>query len=120
MGEADERISATLAVLSTREGVSPEDVALIKSIASGSDSLAVPGIGLDEDAPLDPAKSQTQVPHEEDPKVVDLRTQMRDMTIPQKVKLALLGNSVARMLLISDPNRMIQEAVLKNPRLGPT
>ena len=120
MDESSENIATMLATLSERDGVSPADGALIKTIATESDTLTVPGIGLEEEASIDPSQGKGQVPHEEDPKVTDLRTQMRDMSIPQKVKLALLGNSVARMLLISDPNRMIQEAVLKNPRLGPT
>lgn len=47
----------------------------------------------------------------------DIRTKIMGMTIPQKVKLAMFGNSVVRGLLIFDPNKMIQEFVLKNPRL---
>lgn len=54
---------------------------------------------------------------EEDSESLDIRSQLRDMGIPQKVKLAMFGNATCRMLLISDANRLVQEAVLKNPQI---
>lgn len=54
---------------------------------------------------------------EEDEKVLDLRTQVADMLLPEKVKFAMFGNGNVRTLLVQDPNRMVQEAVLKNPKL---
>ena len=48
----------------------------------------------------------------------NLSAAIRDMSIPQKVKLALLGNQVARSLLIRDTNWMVAGFVLENPRLG--
>lgn len=53
----------------------------------------------------------------EDAESGDIRSQLRDMGIPQKVKLAMFGNATCRMLLISDSNRLVQEAVLKNPQI---
>jgi hypothetical protein len=50
----------------------------------------------------------------------DIRSRIRDMKLPQKMKLAMFGNSVCRSLLIFDANRLIQEAVLKNPQLQVT
>lgn len=50
----------------------------------------------------------------------DLRTMLQDMKIPEKIKLALLGNGLCRSLLILDPNKMIQTMVLRNPKLGIT
>ncbi len=47
----------------------------------------------------------------------DIRTLIRDMTLPQKMKAAMFGNATCRMLLIMDKNRLIQEAVLKNPQM---
>ncbi len=47
----------------------------------------------------------------------DIRALIRDMTIPQKMKLAMFGNATCRGLLAFDANRMIQDAVLKNPQL---
>jgi len=40
------------------------------------------------------------------------------MTVPERVMLALLGHREARMLLVRDPNRIVQEAVMKSPRLS--
>jgi hypothetical protein len=40
------------------------------------------------------------------------------MKVGERVKLALKGNRDARMILIRDPNRLIQRFVLQNPRIG--
>ncbi|MBI5234683.1 MAG: hypothetical protein HY886_00325 [Deltaproteobacteria bacterium] len=42
---------------------------------------------------------------------------IKDMTISQKVKLAMSGNKSARELLIKESNKMVSSAVLKNPRI---
>ncbi len=47
----------------------------------------------------------------------DIRAKLSKMSIALKLKSALLGNSTVRGILIYDSNRLIQEAVLKNPRL---
>jgi hypothetical protein len=46
-----------------------------------------------------------------------LYNQIVHMTVGERVKLALKGNRDARMILIRDPNRLIQRFVLKNPRI---
>ena len=40
-----------------------------------------------------------------------------DMSLPQKVRLALLGDATARKLLIRDPKKVICTAVLRSPKL---
>jgi hypothetical protein len=50
-------------------------------------------------------------------KSADLRTEISKMRLPQRLKTALLGSSLARFILIRDPNQLIQLAVLKNPRI---
>lgn len=50
----------------------------------------------------------------------DLRQVLLKAKLPQKVKLALLGNATCRALLIRDSNKIIQQCVLKNPRLQTT
>jgi hypothetical protein len=50
----------------------------------------------------------------------DLRARLADMSIAEKIKLALLGDAVCRSLLIVDTSRLIQQAVLQNPRMQPT
>jgi hypothetical protein len=42
---------------------------------------------------------------------------VKDMTMGQKIKLALSGNKSARELLVKDANKIISIAVLKNPRI---
>lgn len=54
---------------------------------------------------------------EEKKETQDIRTQLLTMKLSDKVKLAMFGNSTCRGLLIFDPNKMIQQFVLKNPRL---
>ncbi|MCB0339009.1 MAG: hypothetical protein KDD53_05370 [Bdellovibrionales bacterium] len=48
----------------------------------------------------------------------DLRREIDNMGIPEKIKLAMFGPKAARMILISDKNRMVQDCVLQNPRLS--
>jgi hypothetical protein len=48
----------------------------------------------------------------------DVRTQLGKMTISQKIKAAMFGSSTVRGILIQDPNRLIQQFVLKNPQLS--
>lgn len=48
----------------------------------------------------------------------ELEVQIRDMPIPQKIKLALLGNMTCRAILIRDTNWLVAAFVLQNPRLG--
>lgn len=42
---------------------------------------------------------------------------VKDMSMGQKIKLALSGNKSARELLVKDANKIISIAVLKNPRI---
>lgn len=43
---------------------------------------------------------------------------IRDMSMAQKIKLAMFGNKAARTTLLRDPNRLIQMFVLDNPRIS--
>jgi hypothetical protein len=45
----------------------------------------------------------------------NLFVEIVNMSMPEKMKLALKGNKTARMLLIKDSNKQISLAVLKNP-----
>ena len=40
------------------------------------------------------------------------------MSVPQKIRLAMLGNREARKILIHDRNQMIPKAVLRSPKLS--
>ena len=47
----------------------------------------------------------------------DIRLILSNAKLPQKLKLALLGNATCRNILIKDSNKMIQQCVLKNPKI---
>ncbi len=57
---------------------------------------------------------------EEDEQSLQKKAQinLRDLSIPQRIKLAMFGNKAARIGLLRDPNRMVQLFVLDNPRIS--
>ncbi len=59
-----------------------------------------------EGLPLDPQERE-----------VALADRIGRMTVPQKLRFALLGNREARSILIRDPNRMVSMSVLQSPKL---
>lgn len=82
----------------------------IQKIIDGNDAVEIPEDLVQQKGEEKPVEKDT-------PEDADIRKRLMTMTIPQKIKLAMLGNSVARGLLIFDANKMIQDFVLKNPRL---
>ena len=83
-----------------------EDEAVIAaSVAAGTDAIAVPG-ELVEDPPPGAAVERSFI------------QSIGDMTVAERIKLALRGNREVRMFLIRDPYRMIRRFVLQNPRVG--
>jgi len=78
--------------------------AIAESIERGDDPYTVPEEMLVEPEPDKPVNKS-------------LYNQIAHMTVGERVKLALKGNRDARMILIRDPNRLIQRFVLKNPRI---
>ena len=46
-----------------------------------------------------------------------LSGKIMDMSISQKIKLAMMGNLSARSILIRDSNKLVSSAVLKSPRI---
>lgn len=75
---------------------------------------------LAQGSPGDLSPHEREESQEGKSKEGDIRAQLRDMKLPQKMKLAMFGNSVCRSLLIFDANRLVQNAVLKNPQLQVT
>lgn len=43
--------------------------------------------------------------------------QIKKLTVPEKIKLALMGTKMHRAILIRDPNKIVVEAVLQSPKL---
>jgi len=88
-------------------GPGPDDAdveAIAASIERGDDPYTVPEEMLVEPEPEEPVNKS-------------LYNQIVHMKVGERVKLALKGNRDARMILIRDPNRLIQRFVLQNPRI---
>jgi hypothetical protein len=49
--------------------------------------------------------------------IVNLSTRIQEMSVNEKIKLAMTGDMEARRLLVREGNREIQLAVLNNPRI---
>ena len=75
------------------------------SVQAGTDGIAVPTALVEEP---DPGKEVEK----------SLLQRLQEMTVSERIKLALRGNRETRMLLIRDSNRMIRRFVLQNPRVG--
>lgn len=74
-----------------------------------------------EKTPLQkPEVASTPAVLKEEKKEIDegnLYKAVKDMSMGQRIKLALCGNKAARELLVKDSNKIISLAVLKNPRI---
>jgi hypothetical protein len=49
-------------------------------------------------------------------KVVPLFARLQNASVTEKIRMAMLGNSTARLLLVRDSNRLVSEAAVKSPR----
>jgi hypothetical protein len=78
--------------------------AIAESIQRGDDPYIVPEEMLVEPEPDKPVNKS-------------LYNQIVHMKVGERIKLALKGNRDARMILIRDPQRLIQQFVLQNPRI---
>jgi hypothetical protein len=79
--------------------------AIAESVERGDDPYVVPEELLVEPEPDKPVNKS-------------LYAQILNMTVGERIKLALKGNRDARMILIRDTNRLIQRFVLQNPRIS--
>ncbi len=80
--------------------LSPEEVSEVEQ-------SAVPAIASDEEE-NGPVRQES------------IQNLIKEMSVPQRVKLALFGNQTARTILLRDTNRLIPFFVLENPRLTET
>ena len=49
---------------------------------------------------------------------LDIRTRIGHMPLSERIKTAMFGDRTCRALLVSDPNRLVNQAVLKNPKIA--
>lgn len=82
----------------------PDLDAIAESVERGDDPYTVAEELLVEPEPGKPVNKS-------------LYAQILSMSVGERIKLALKGNRDARMILIRDPNRLIQRFVLQNPRI---
>jgi hypothetical protein len=68
---------------------------------------------------FDPAKEDTHVISEGEEKVaakfIPLYARVGQMTIAQKIRLAMLGSAAERMLLLRDSNRLVAASAIRSP-----
>ena len=106
MNEDNSELLARIGEARASGEIGEQEASDAESVLSRSDSVEVPSELVGEGGTAEPAKESE-----------DLRAKLKDMTLPQKIKLAMFGNATARSLLIGDANRIVQECVLKNPQL---
>jgi hypothetical protein len=96
-----------VAAVSKSKAVTPAQREMLDHLGQGPMS----GVELEqaaEEAEPDPVKRQT------------LMQRLAFMTVVQRLTLALKGGKEERMLLIRDPNKLVQKSVLQSPRLTDT
>lgn len=69
----------------------------------------------DEDAVEQDSVEGTEETKEE---FIPLQNQIRDMSIGEKIRMALLGNAAARSILVRDPNRVVALAAVSSPTMS--
>ncbi len=77
---------------------------LAARIERGEDGIAIP-------------EQLVVEPPGDDEETRSLYARIRQMTVGERIKLALKGNRDARVLLLRDPTRIVQRFVLQNPRI---
>lgn len=78
---------------------------IVSAVLAGEDEIEVPGELVEEQK------------REAEPVPKSLYAEIKSMSVPQRVKLAMKGNREARNILIRDTNKLIQRMVLLNPRI---
>ncbi len=99
---SDEHLATALV---QSQGATAEQQALLAEIHKNE---PIPAKALEDavkEAEPDPVKRET------------LLKQVAHMNVVQRLTLALKGNREARMILIKDPNKLVQRCVLQSPRL---
>ena len=108
--------------LATLEKISADERASVAAVIDSKDSIPLAPDLMSEKNELGASaavSSPLPQPGAKSDSEEQLYIRITKMLLPEKIKLALLGNATCRTLLIRDPNRMIQAFVLKNPRLQP-
>ena len=89
------------------ELLSSEEMQLLEEIAVREEDAAQFPQDLILESPEEPTPQQQE----------NLSQMILKMSVPQKIRLAMLGNREARKMLAHDRNQMIPKAVLRSPKL---
>jgi hypothetical protein len=81
-----------------------DEEAIAEQVRAGTDGIVVPE-GLVEEVKGRPVEKS-------------LLQRVGEMTVAERIKLALHGNRESRMLLLRDSNKLIRRFVLQNPRVA--
>lgn len=119
------------------EGLSPEEITGVAEVINGEDAITLaPELeteGAPESLPAavpelpqknaslpakgNPNREIESVKGAEKEAIQDPRLQISKASLPEKIKLAMFGNATCRAVLIRDSNKLVQQFVLKNPRI---
>jgi len=127
MSSSAAETAAFLSSLQGMEGLTPEDIAGLRAMVLGGAPVELPDAWEKESGAEEAAEDRRRVEMrtssalrgagDESDEFRDLRSKLPTMRIPDKIKLALFGNALCRVLLVQDPSRIVQSAVLKSPRI---
>ena len=76
---------------------------------------------LQEDSDEDAIEQDTVEGTEETKEsFLPLHTKIRDMSLPEKIRLSIIGDAAARSILLRDPNRVVAMAAISSPATSET
>ena len=115
-----DRYVATLEQAGVGEDVAPEEIREAPSQFEGLDLDALLGGGATDDLSL-PMDGETEAPVTEEPAEEEVKgdrlSQITMLPVMQKIRLAMLGNSFERSVLIRDSNKQVALSVIKSARV---
>lgn len=114
MSDEDVEVEEFLSSLAGNPEFAPEDLVDLRGLLASGKELEPPSRLLPRDGAHLPA-DLTREGGEETAR--DIRALISEMKLPEKIKIAMFGNGTCRSLLIVDNNRLVQIAVLNNPKL---
>lgn len=95
--------------------LTPEEINALMQQASAPGLEGMPEEEEEDDFPEE-LLLDTEQPMDEEQRQ-GLAAKISEMSVAQKIKLALMGNKEVRSLLIKDTNKVVSTAVIKSPRI---